>query len=139
MICVAPLMLVGYLFTLQTPSHHSTLLNGAVIELQTCETGLGAHIKASSSGLYASGIQYGLTWQITPKWSMTLSPRLGLSYVDHPVYELPMRTQFELGTQLLFGYDRWRGGVGYWHLSNGGMKDPNIGVDLLEVLTGWRF
>ena len=137
--CLAPLVLIGYLFTLQVHATQTSNMNAPVLDLQSCETGWGVHAKASTSGLYAVGGQYGWTWQPVASWSVTLQPRAGVSYVDHPVEALPLRTQFELGTQLLLGYDRWRVGVEYWHLSNAGLRQPNTGLDLLEVLTGIVF
>ena len=136
--CFAPLLLVGYLLTVQTSWHHTTSFDAPMGELQTCETGAGMDIKASASGLYGLGLQYGWTWH-DDRRSLTIQPKAGLSYVDHPEPALPLRTQFEVGLQLLFGYDRWRLGVEYWHLSNAGLKEPNIGLDLLVVQSGWTF
>lgn len=139
MICLAPLVLIGHLLTIQTPWHKTANLDGQVLDVQSCETGLGLHAKASTSGLYAIGPHYGWTWHPGERWSLTLQPRMGLSYVDHPVKALPMRTQFELGTQVLIGYDRWRIGVGYVHFSNAGLRSPNTGLDLIELLAGVAF
>ena len=94
--------------------------------------------KASNSGLYGLGLQYGWTWGDAHR-SLTLQPKVGLSYVDRPEPALPLRTQFEVGAQLLFGYDRARLGLEYWHLSNAGLKEPNTGLDLIVIQTGWVF
>lgn len=137
-LCLAPLVLAGFMQTIETSWHKTTNLDGAVLEVQTCDRGLGLEVKASSSGLYGLGMQYGFQATSGP-WSITALPKAGLSYVDHPVYELPQRTQFELGAQILVGYERFRIGVEYWHLSDAGMKQPNIGLDMVIVQTGWRF
>ena len=113
-------------------------MDGVVAELQTCETGLGAHVRATTSGLYGLGGHYGWTWH-PGVLSITLQPRAGLSYVDHAVQALPQRTQFELGAQLLVGYNRYRLALDYWHLSNAGMTQPNIGLDLVSVMVGLAF
>lgn len=138
MICLAPLVLIGHLLTIQTPWHKTANLDGQVLDVQSCETGLGLHVKASTSGLYALGTHYGWTWH-PGVFSLTLQPRVGLSHVDRPVEALPMRTQFELGTQVLIGYDRWRVGIEYWHLSNAGLMLPNVGLDMIGVLVGVAF
>lgn len=138
MLCFAPLVLVGYAMTIQTSWHRSQNVDGGMIELQTCEKGIGFDVKASTAGLYGIGAQYG--WQAQfDKWSLTFQPKIGVSYVDHAVHELPQRLQFEVGAQLVGGYDRYRIGLEYWHLSNAGMRDPNIGVDLLVLQTGISF
>lgn len=138
MLCLAPLVLVGYLFTLQTSSHHSTMMNGAQIDVQTCESGLGLHAKATTSGLYSTGLHYGLTGE-WGNYSVTLQPRVGFSVADRPVYELPSQVQFELGQQLILGYGDFRLAVEYWHLSNAYTKAPNIGMDFIILSSGWRF
>ena len=136
--CLAPLVLVGSLTTVQTSWHHTASHDGAVVEVQTCERGLGLHAKAATSGLYALGAQYGFAWQSGP-WSATIQPSAGLSYADHPVHALPLRTQFEVGLSAFVGYRDWRVGVSYWHLSNAGLKTPNIGLDLIAIQAGWVF
>lgn len=136
--CWAPLVLIGYLFTMQTAWHRTPSENGTLLEVQSCERGIGVDAKASSSGLYGLGLQYGLGSQ-RGDWSVTLLPKAGLSYIDHPNPALPLRTQFEVGAQLLVGYQRFRIGVEYWHLSNAGLRAPNIGLDLLAIQTGWIF
>jgi hypothetical protein len=138
--CLAPLILMGQMFTIETPTHKSQQNHDSqIIEMQTCETGLGMHAKASANGFYGMGMHYGFTLFESGKWSAVLQPKAGMSYVDHPVYELPQRTQFEVGGQLLLGYGNARVGVEYWHLSNAGMTKPNIGQDFLILSMGWRF
>lgn len=138
LMCLAPLLLVGYLLTVQTPWHHTSSFDAPLIEVQSCETGLGVDAKASTSGLYGLGLQYGWTWA-HDRVSFTVQPKVGISYVDHPERALPLRTQFEVGGQLLFGYNRFRVGIEYWHLSNAHLRQPNIGIDALILQTGWIF
>ena len=137
--CFAPLIMIGYLFTLHPNAAHTTNMNTNIVEVQTCETGLGAHARATGNGLYAGGLQYGLTWSFAPDWSLTFAPRAGVAYVDHDVRELPLRTPFELGAQFFFGFKSARFGVEYLHLSNAGLKDPNIGIDFVGAIGGMVF
>lgn len=137
--CLAPLILMGHMLTIETPWHQvKENQDGQVVEAMTCDKGLGFDVKASTSGFYGFGAQYGFKWE-GEAWSFTFLPKAGLSYVDHPVYELPQRTQFEVGAQALVEYKRFVMGVEYWHLSNAGMTKPNIGMDFLILQTGWRF
>ena len=136
--CLAPVILLGYLLTIQTSWHHTANFDAPMLEVQTCETGLGAAVNLSASGLGGVVAQYGWQWK-TGEWSSTLQPKVGLSHAMQPVYELPAQTQFQLGMGLLVGYQSWRLGVEYQHLSNAGLAQPNIGLDLLVVETGWAF
>ena len=138
MLCLAPIIMVGYAFTIQTDWHQTTDVSAPIVELQSCESGLGLHGKLSTDGLYAGGVHYGFTGQ-WGDWSLTAQPHVGLSYADHPIPELPMRTQFEVGAEVLAGYGDFRVSIGYWHLSNAGLEAPNTGLDMLTLQTGWRF
>lgn len=109
-----------------------------MLEVQTCETGLGAAVNVSASGLAGLVGQYGWQWR-AGDWSLTLQPKAGLSHAMQPVYELPSQTQFQLGLGFLVGYHSWRVGIEYVHLSNAGLASPNIGLDLLAVQTGVAF
>lgn len=137
-LCLAPLLLLGYAMTTETQWHHTQKADGTMVEVQTCDRGLGLHAKATTSGVYALGPQYGFqqTWG---DYSLTLTPQAGLSYIDHPIHCLPMRGQFELGLQVAAGYQQARISIEYWHLSNAGLQQPNIGLDLIAIQTGWRF
>ena len=137
-LCLAPLVLVGMVSTIRTPSHSSPVESGMIAEFQTCERGLGAHIKASTSGYYALGAQYGASILVGP-YMLTISPRTGLSYVDHPNENLPLRTQFEVGAQALVSRRGYHVAVDYWHLSNAGLKRPNVGMDFLSMMVGVSF
>jgi lipid A 3-O-deacylase PagL len=136
--CFAPLILLGALVAVQTPWHQTTPVSSPVVEVQTCETGFGVDAKASSAGFYGLGGQYGWQWK-QDNYSLGLLPKAGISFVDHTEPALPLGTQFEVGLQGLAGYDHWRLGLEYWHLSNAGLKYPNIGMDFLVMQVGWAY
>ena len=138
MLCLAPLLLAGYAMTMNSSWHHGPNENGAIVEIQSCERGPAVHARMTTSGLYAAGLHYGLGTEVGPL-TLTFQPRAGFSYVDHTNVNLPMGTQFELGLQGLVGYDRYRLGVDYWHMSNAGLKKPNIGMDMLSLMVGVTF
>ena len=133
--CLAPVILLGYLLTVQTSWHQTTTMDAPMLEVQTCETGLGAAANVSASGLAGLVGQYGWQWRVGD-WSTTIQPKAGLSHAMQPVYELPAQTQFQLGLGLLVGYQSWRIGIEYFHLSNAGLVQPNIGLDLLALSVG---
>lgn len=147
-LCLAPVVLVGYLMHQQVASpviKNSTIENATMIEVQTCEKGFGVDAKAATNGLYGAGIQYGFKFEPVDKFSVIFIPKFGMSYVDHPVRELPQRTQFGLGAQVLFGYEQFRVGLELWHISNGAglglnvSEKQNIGADMIAIQTGWVF
>lgn len=136
--CLAPIILLGYLVTIQTAWHQTTTMDAPMLAVQTCETGPGAAVNVSASGLAGLVGQYGWQWR-RGDWSVTLQPKAGVSHAMQPVYELPSQTQFQLGLGLLVGYQSWRVGIEYQHLSNAGLAQPNIGIDLIALQTGWSF
>lgn len=136
--CFAPVILLGYLLTIQTSWHHTTTMDAPAMTVQTCETGIAAAANVSASGLAGLVGQYGWQWR-SGDWSATIQPKAGLSHAMQPVYELPSQTQFQLGMGVLVGYQQWRVGLEYQHLSNAGLASPNIGLDLLVLQTGWVF
>jgi hypothetical protein len=137
-LCMIPLILVGYTTTLDWSKTPPPNENGPILEVQSCERGLGGHVKVTSRGLYAVGFQYGLGTELGPV-SVTLQPRMGFSATDHTNRNLPQGVQFEVGLQFLIGIEQYRLALDYWHLSNAGITDPNIGMDLLGVLVGYAF
>jgi hypothetical protein len=152
-LCLAPVVMVGYLmgtdFHFKSSHRDTTVPDAGFIELQSCDRGFGVDGKASSAGLYGVDLQYGFQWAPTEDTTITLTPKVGISYADHPIKELPQRTQFGLGGAVTVGYHRFRVGVELWHLSNGkdlGMAvsekakhEPNIGLNMLAVTAGWVF
>lgn len=136
--CFAPLLLLGYALTLETSRHHTTNMNSPAMQIQSCEKGLGMAASATGSGLLGLVGQYGWRFE-RGEYGLTLQPSAGLSYAAEPVEELPQRGQFQLGFIALAGLEHWRMGVQYQHLSNAGMKQPNIGIDLLLLQIGWSY
>lgn len=136
--CLAPVILIGYLLTIQTSWHQTSTMDAPMLSVQTCEIGIGAAVNVSASGLAGLVGQYGWQWR-AGDWSVTLQPKAGLSHAMQPVYELPAQTQFQLGLGLLVGYQSWRVGVEYGHASNAGLVSPNIGIDTISLQTGWAF
>jgi hypothetical protein len=152
-LCLAPVVLMGYMATSGViakvdPNTQTTTGSGTMLEVMTCEKGWGLDAKASTNGLYGVDLQYGFQYKPND-FSVTFLPKLGLSYVDHPVSELPQRTQFGLGGHVLFGYKDFRVGLELWHLSNGkamglaisedARSQSNVGLNLLSVQMGWVF
>lgn len=142
--CLAPVVLAGYLMTtnihVRTDVKEKTGVNdAAMIEVQTCETGLGFEAKAATNGLYGAGLQYGFSKTFGDDYRITFTPKAGFSYTDHTVYELPQDFQFGIGAQVLFGYKQFRVGAELWHLSNAGITSPNIGLNLPIIQVGWVF
>lgn len=147
LLCFAPIILAGAIIPIETPWHHSSIAPSAIVEVLTCQSGPGLHARATESGLFAGGVQYGFTKDVG-KVSFSISPQAGISYVDHPVRNLPARTQYEVGLQALVCYDRFCSGLSYIHMSNGyriGLCPSgddcrgNIGEDVLAITTGLRF
>lgn len=141
LLCLAPVLFVGYGATIEKSSR-STDLSSMAIEVRSCEGGLGAYGRFQESGLYAGGITYGLRYE-GQRWSLGVAPHVGISYVDHPVRELPMRTQFDVGGAVSVGYDDWRVQLEYSHQSNAGLRDtprqPNVGHDGWYIMFGRAF
>lgn len=149
-LCLAPVLMAGYLASTdihvtKDSKHKNTIGDAAIVSVQTCDKGWGINAKAATNGLYGAELQYGFKFEPMPDYSLTLTPRFGVSYVDHPVVELPQRTQFGLGGQVAFGYKDFRVGVEFWHLSNGkalGLNTAdgsNIGMNMIAIQTGWVF
>jgi hypothetical protein len=138
MFCLEPLLLAGYLLTVPVNHYHTTNIDSPIVEIQTCERGLGAHVKAATSNVYMGGVHYGLQYQVD-EYTLTVQPFTGLSYAANPIHELPQQTQFEVGVKLMAGIGKARVAIEYLHLSNAHMEQPNIGLDLIALQTGWRF
>ena len=140
---LAPIALVGYLYASDMTTHVSKATQehtgqGTIVSLLSSDSGWGMDVKASTNGLYAVDVQYGLKAETGP-WSIAVLPKAGVSVTDHPVRELPQTVQFSVGAQVLGGYDHLRVGVELWHLSNAGMTSPNIGLNMVALQAGWRF
>jgi len=138
MMCFAPVLLAGYLMTLHPNSWHVSSFDGALVEVQTCDRGLGLDLKASTAGIGSLSLQYGLQ-MAAGNWSFTFTPKAGVGYFDHAVPELSSQVNFSLGAQVLVGYRRARVAFEYWHQSNAYLGDVNAGLDMLAFTGGWQF
>ena len=141
MICEALLLTIGYGLTITMPWHNGpapTNIDSAVVSIRTCEEGLGLYGRASEAGLYEGGITYGLKKELGD-FSASFAPHFGVSYTDHKIPELPLRTQFDVGASAFLGYREWRVGATYDHNSNAGLRYPNVGEDRIIVEVGRTF
>jgi len=148
-LCLAPVLMAGFMastdFHFKDTKHKTSVGNAAIVSVQTCDKGWGVNAKATTNGFYGTELQYGFKYEPLPDYSVTLTPRFGVSFVDHPVIELPQRTQFGLGGQVSVGYKDFRLGVELWHMSNGkalglNVSDgANIGLNMVTIQTGWVF
>ena len=138
MFCLEPLILAGYLFMARPGRLNGSELNGASVEVQSCERGLGASFKAVQSGVYSGAVQYG--YQIpVGDFTLTILPKFGLGYVDVIVYEQTSKANFYLENQFLLGYDKYYVGTSFSHMSNGGLGDRNGALDMISVSAGFKF
>lgn len=141
MLCFKPLFLAVYSLSVNmNGAGEMTNLSSPGFEFQSCEREAGVYVRVLPfSGLYAAGIQWGVGFDLTENLRLTATPFGGVSYVDHPVRELPQRTQFDVGGKVILSYDRYHLGVEYHHQSNAGMTERNIGTDGIAILTGRSF
>jgi hypothetical protein len=118
-----------------------------MVELHTCNTGLGAHVRAARNGIYTAGVDYGFTKEYKG-FEFSVIPQAGISYVDHPERNLPARAQYELGIQAMVCYSHYCSAIGYLHMSNGNALGicwsgdrcrPNVGEDVITVTWGPKF
>lgn len=138
MVCFEPLLLAGYLLTLQPNATHVSRLDAPLIEMQSCERGVGLDARAATSGVFGLMGQYGFQWQ-SGDWSYTLIPKAGLGYHDVMLLEQQSKLNFSLDAQFLIGYKSGRVGLEYWHMSNAGLGDRNAGLDVFAATFGWKF
>ena len=145
--CLVPLLMLGYAIPISTAWHHSDLTPSAIVEAQTCTTGPGAYAKATLTGAYMAGIQYGVGYEHAG-FEFSVKPQVGLSYVDHNVKTLPAREQYHIGGEINVCYDRYCSGISYNHLSNGNAIGlcwsgadcrPNFGEDMIAWTAGMRW
>lgn len=137
--CLEAMVLVGYLMTAQPNPSHITNLDGPLLEVQTCERGVGAFAKASPSGVGAVGVQYGAQWHPADQWTLTITPQFGVGLLDRHVHEVSSQVNFSLGLNAMLGFRRSRVAVEYWHHSNAGLGRQNAGLDMLALMGGWAF
>jgi len=139
MFCFEPLVLTGYLFMMLPHRTNGANLNAPMVEVISCDHGLGLNLKASQSGVYAASAQYGFQWSLGEDWRFTVAPNLGVGYHDVMVLEEQSKLTFSLGGRISLSYKRADLGVEWWHNSNAGLGDRNAGLDMIGVTGGWKF
>lgn len=136
-LCLAPTLLLGGLSTLYPNSAHVSNFDGAFVEVQSCPSGFGVHGFASSSGLVAGGIQYGLTIPVAEQTTLTIQPRFGVSHtLRHDIPELPLHTQFWTGAAVFLSHNGYHLGALWGHASNAGLHERNAGLDVVGGFVG---
>jgi hypothetical protein len=141
MLCLAPILLLGYVTTIQTPWHTSAEMHPMMAQIQTCKDRLGLHLKVGAEPWVAGGLHYGFTWPIAQNMEFTIQPQMGFSYSNthHPTQGRQV-TKFEAGLAFMLTYNRTVVSLEYTHMSNGKGVDPtNAGVDLWAIQVGYRF
>jgi hypothetical protein len=138
MLCFAPVILAGYLFTLHPNHSHVTSLNDPLLEAQTCERGPGLDAKVTASGMGSLQAQYGLA-HTDGDWTFILTPKAGGAILPSHVRELTSPVNFSLGLQTTIGYQHARVALEYWHQSNASLGHRNAGLDMVAVMGGWAF
>ncbi len=145
--CWIPIVMMGWAIPVSVDWHHSDLTPSAIIAAQTCSTGPAAYAKATMTGAYMMGGQWGFGVE-RHGFEFSVKPQVGLSYVDHKVSTLPAREQYHLGGEINVCYERYCSGVSYSHLSNGNAIGlcwsgddcrPNFGEDMVAVTMGVRW
>mgnify|MGYP001187785187 CR=1 FL=1 len=141
MLCLIPLLLVGYSATIHTAWHVSQNSDAPYVQAQTCKTGLGLHGKVSAAPWASGGVHYGMTWSPSKDIELTVQPQVGLSYFNqHHPYGHRQIGRFEVGLALMVSYQRVHLNLEYTHLSNGeGSSPTNIGLDLVGLQVGYAF
>lgn len=141
MLCLAPLLFLGYAQTIQTEWHHSQDISNPYVEVQTCKDGLGGRIAGSGEWIQI-GPQYGISWPISQSWSITGQIHGGWGYSNtiHPISGVRQLTKWNGGVSFMIQYERYNVKVGYDHMSNGKGIDPtNHGQDMVTVGGGYEF
>lgn len=137
--CFAPLLLAGYLFTLHPNDAHVTSVSNPLIEMQTCDRGLGLDAKLTRSGMSALEAQWGFVALESGQWSWLITPKAGGAYLPEHVKELQSQVNFSLSFESLIAYGQSRLAVEYWHQSNAQLGKSNAGLDMIALMGGWVF
>jgi hypothetical protein len=139
--CLAPLVMVGFLQTIQTSWHSSKDISGGMAEIQTCKEGLGGRM-AFSPDMVQIGPSWGISWPINELWSFGVGFHGGLGYSNtmHPDTGVRQITKWNGGLSLMVQYSHYVGKIGYDHNSNGRGIDPtNHGIDHISYMMGYVF
>lgn len=135
LLCLAPIVLLGYSHTIQTSWHTSQDISGPMMEVQSCKEGLGGRIAYGSEWVQV-GPQYGLSLTLSDKWSVTgqIHGGLGYSNTHHPDSHIRQVTKWNGGVSFMLQYTSYGIKVGYDHMSNGRGLDPtNHGQDMVSM------
>lgn len=138
MICLIPLILLGYSHSVQTSWHHNTPVSGLYGEVQSCQEGVGIRLAASDQWVQV-GPQYGYSFQVGPV-IVTPSIHGGLGYSNEIHRRRRQISYFNVGIGINIQYDHLIIKGGYEHMSNGQFGHPsNHGQDMLLVGGGYVF
>jgi len=135
LLCLAPLMILGYSHTVQTSWHISQDISGPMVEAQTCKEGLGGRLAYGQEWVQV-GPQYGLSFDVGQDWHITGQVHGGLGYSNtfHPDSHIRQVTKWNGGVSFMIQYQRVGVKVGYDHMSNGRGLDPtNHGQDMVSI------
>jgi len=141
LLCLAPLLILGYSQSIQTDWHTSQDISGPSIEAQTCKNGLGARVAAGAEWVQV-GPQFGLSLPLGQDWAITGQIHGGLGYSNtmHPYTGVRQVTKWNGGVSFMLHYRSFLVRVGYDHMSNGRGVDPtNHGQDMGTVGVGYTF
>ena len=139
MICLLPLLLIGYAQSIDTPWHHNRGIGGAYAEVQTCKEGLGARIAGSNQWVQV-GPQYGHTIKLSESLSLTAQIHGGLGYSNTHYNDHRQITLYNGGVAILLSYQSYAVKIGIDHMSNGrGFVETNRGQDMVTFALGKEF
>ena len=138
--CLAPMLWLGYGHSIQTDWHTSADLSGPVATIETCHTGIGAHVRAGGEWV-AYGLHYGHGWQIAEDWTIAVQVGGGGHYSNtfHPRTHVRQVTKFSFQANISLLYKKMGLSCGYDHGSNGRGLDPtNHGQDIASCSVGYQ-
>lgn len=141
MVCLLPLILIGYVGTIQTSWHTSADISGPYAEVQTCKDGLALRGAVGNQWVQV-GPQYGYSATLPYGLALTGQIHGGLGYSNtiHPVSNIRQITTLNLGFSVLISKERYYLKGGYDHMSNGRGIDPtNAGQDFWSIAGGLTF
>lgn len=138
--CFIPMLWIGYGQSIQTDWHTSADLSGPVVSVETCHTGISAHVRAGAEWV-AYGLHYGHAWPLTKHLSLNAQIGGGGHYSNtiHPHSSIRQVTRFSFQANVSLIYKRVGLSCGYDHGSNGRGIDPsNAGQDILSCSLGYQ-
>ncbi len=136
--CFAPILLLGYLFTLHPNAAHVTDFETPYVQAMTCDRGPGLDLKASPN-IGTLQAQYGIPVYDEGPWSLSLIPKAGGAMLAEHVPESQSRMNFALSLHVLARYEAVHLGLEYLHESNAHLGDRNAGMDFVGTAVGFSF